>query len=649
MRRPAVLLVGFALLLGNTSACSDSEITARDDATSTTVTVHRSGLDGGSVKLTAVEPPTVDTGGYRLFGGSAARIQVQGGRLKPDADATITVSYPDDATREQVDNLAILRFEDDEWVALRPDSVDREKRTATVRTNRFSIWDIGWWDIEQATERAKTAARNLLSSDNLLLGGIGRAAGNPPVAEDCKYQALSLTVKLAAFVPKTIECVKFVREDATRKTYTLHLSNRHTEPYLLRLPEGVTYQAIAPEPTNPYSLLIDLLGRRTNDRSVVMAGGSMITLKVDATRFDKDKPAVISGSLDLTRPILDLMSASLQVVMPARPTDAVVRAVAATDQAARVGSCVYRHAERIAQLKPATMDAFGDAVGVALLDCAEIIKNFGIILAEKMVEGWNPAQYASAAAKALLGAQIRAAVLVWENAHVIPQLIGVVDELARNGFRTYAAELRYEEPPFGRLDEVMPAAGGAFDNPGSPPAEVRTFPSIGTECVDKVAGKDWNVWLYDPSTFAGTWYTQGKIGSSVYVTYVKPQFRGTVKDYFVHLTGNAACDGTLRDEYGTYNQEWRSYDSTPELSGFVVFQRVFVYVPNSDGWTPFFTASLYDPATGALIYLSTSDRAQRLEDELPTEDELKAKLSSQLDYFAHRADAQLGTSFVPER
>ncbi|WBB81012.1 hypothetical protein O7606_06420 [Micromonospora sp. WMMD882] len=650
MRRPAAVLVSLTILTAGTAACSgDGEITAGDETTHTTVTVRKSKLEGGRLEVTTVEPPTADTGGYRLFDGPASRVEVQGGKLGPDADATVTISYPQDATPAQVDNLAILRFEGDEWVALPPDSVDRGKHTATVRTDRFSVWDIGWWDVEQATEKARTTARNLLSSDNLLLGGIGRAAGNPPVAEDCKYQALPITVKLAGFVPKTIECVTFVRDDATRKTYTLHLSNRHTEPYLLRLPRGVTYQTVTPEPSNPYSLLIDLLGRRMNAQSVVMAGGSMITLKVDATRFDPDEPVVISGSLDLTRPVLDLMSASLQVVMPAKPTDAVVRAVAATDQAARVGACVYKHAEQIARLAPKTVQALGDAIGAAFVDCAEIMTNFGLILAEKMVEGWNPAQYASAAAKALLGSQLKAIVLVWQNAHVIPQMVGVVDELARNGLRTYTAELRYQDPPFDRLAEVMPAAGGAFGAPSAPHASVRTFPTIGTQCVDKVAGNDWKNWLYSPSSFAGRWYTQGKIRSALYVTYVKPQFRATVKDYFVHLTGNAECDGTLKDEYATYNQEWRSYDSEPTLDGLVVFQRVFVYVPNSDGWTPFFSASLYDPTTGALLHLTTSDTAQSLEDELPTEAALKSKLSSQLDYFANRADTQLGTDFVPGR
>ncbi|MFI6823311.1 hypothetical protein ACIBJE_20480 [Micromonospora sp. NPDC050187] len=648
MRRPAASLVSLALLVGITSACTDSgETTARDDATDTTVTVGESELDGGSLKLTTVEPPTVGTGGYKLFGGSATKVEVQGGKLEPDANATITISYPENATQEQVDNLAILRLEDDEWVALPPDSVDKKKHTATVRTDRFSVWDIGWWDVEQATERAKTTARNLLSSDNLLLGGIGRAAGNPPVAQDCKYQALPLTITLKAFVPKTIECVTFVREDATRKTFTLHLSNRHTEPYLLRLPRGVTYEAVTPEPTNPYSLLVDLLGRRMNDQSVVMAGGSMITLKVDAAQFGRDKPLVISGSLDLARPILDLMSASLQVVMPAKPTDAVVRAIAATDQAARVGSCVYKHFEKIAQLKPTTTQALGDAVGDAFTDCAEVMKNLGMILAQKMVEGWNPAQYASAAAKALLGSQIKAVVLIWQNSHVIPQMIGVVDELARNGFRTYTAEVTYQDPPFDRLDDVMPVAGGAFDNPSSPHASVRTFPTIGTQCVDKIAGNDWNNWLHSPSRFAGKWYTQGKTSSAAYVTYVKPQFRSTVKDYFVHLTGNGECNGKLKEEHGTYHQEWRSYDSKPDLNGFVVFHRVFVYLPNSDGWTPFFSATLFDPVTGALVYLTVSDTVQTLGEEVPAEDVLKSKLSSQLEYLTHRTDAQLGTSFVP--
>ncbi|WP_416904133.1 hypothetical protein [Micromonospora echinospora] len=648
MRRPVASLVSFALLVGIISACTDSgETTARDDTTDTTVTVGRSALDGGSLKLTTVEPPTAETGGYRLFDGSATRVEVQDGKLRPDADATVTISYPKNATSEQVDNLAILRLTDDGWVALAPDSVDRKEHTATVRTDRFSIWDIGWWDVEQATERAKSTARNLLSSDNLLLGGIGRAAGNPPVAKDCKYQALPLTIKLDAFVPKTIGCVTFVREDVSRKTFTLHLSNRHTEPYLLRLPKGVTYQAVTPEPGNPYSLLIDLLGRRMNGQSVVMAGGSMITLTVDTAQFDRDKRSVISGSLDLTRPILDLMSASLQVVMPAKPTDPVVRAVAATDQAAQVGSCVYKHLDRIAQLKPATTEALGDAVGDAFTDCAEVMKNLGMILAQKMVEGWNPAQYASAAAKALLGSQIKAVVLIWQNSHVIPQMIGVVDELARNGFRTYTAEVRHEDPPFDRLDEVMPAAGGAFGKPSSPHASVRNFPTIGTQCVDKIAGSDWNAWLYRRSEFAGRWYTEEKTSSAAYVTYVKPQFRRTVKDYFVHLTGNGECNGKLTDDYGTYNQEWRSYDSKPELNGFVVFHRVFVYLPNSDGWTPFFTATLFDPATGALIHLTVSDTVQSLEEEVPAEDLLKSKLSSQLEYLAHRTDAQLGTSFVP--
>ncbi|GLY22792.1 hypothetical protein [Micromonospora sp. NBRC 101691] len=650
MRRQVASLVSFALLVGITSACTDSgEATARDDATDTTVTVGKSALDGGNLKLTTVEPPTVETGGYRLFGGSATRVEVQGGKLRPDADATITISYPEDATPQQVDNLAILRLADDGWVALPPDSVDREKHTATVRTDRFSIWDIGWWDVEQATERAKTTARNLLSSDNLLLGGIGRAAGNPPVAKDCKYQALPLTIKLDAFVPKTIGCVTFVREDAARKTFTLHLSNRHTEPYLLRLPRGVTYQAVTPEPTNPYSLLIDLLGRRMNSQSVVMAGGSMITLTVDAAQFDGNKPLVISGSLDLTRPILDLMSASLQVVMPAKPTDAVVRAVAATDQAARVGSCVYKHAERIAQLKPTTTEALGDAVGAAFLDCAEVMQTFGMILAQKMVEGWNPTQYASAAAKALLGAQIKAVVLIWQNSHVIPQMIGVVDELARNGFRTYTAQVTYQDPPFGRLDEVMPAAGGAFGKPSSPHGSVRTFPTIGTQCVDRIAGNDWNTWLYSPSQFAGRWYPEEKTNSAAYVTYVKPQFRSAVKDYFVHLTGNGECEGKFTDEYATYHQEWRSYDSKPDLNGFVVFHRNLVYLPNSDGWTPFFSATLFDPVTGALIYMTVSDTVQALGEKVPAEDVLKSKLSSQLDYLAHRADAQLGTTFVPKK
>jgi transcriptional regulator NrdR family protein len=651
MRRSVALLLGLVVVVGPTVACTSDggSASARDDKTGTIVTVSRDKLDDGNLQLTTVNTPSVDTGGYKTFPGEATKVEVTGGKLKSGANAEVTISYPESATEEQVNNLVILRYEGSDWTALRPESVDKEKRTATVHTDQFSIWDIGWWDIEQATEKAKTKARNLFSSDGLL-SGIGRAAGNPPVAEDCVHQALTLTIELDAFVPKTIECAKFVQDDTSRKTYTLQLSNRHTEPYLLRLPKGVSYESVTPEPGNPYSLLVDLLGRRMNDRSVVMGGGTMVTLKVDANQLDKDKPSVISGTLDLTRPILDLMSASLQVVMPAKPTDTVVKALANTDQAAQVGSCVYKHFDQIAKLKPTTTDALGDAIGAAFVDCAEVMKNFGMIMAAKMVEGWDRTQYATAAAKALLGSQIKAVVLVWQNSHVIPQMIGVVDELARNGFRTYTAKVTYEDPPFTRLGEVMPTDGGAFDNPSAPHASVQTFPTIGTQCVDKVAGNDWSNWLYSPSQFAGKWYTEGKIGSAAYVTYVKPQFRSTVKDYFVHLAGNGECDGKLRDQYGTYNQEWRSYDSNPGLKGFAVFHRVFVYVPNSDGFTPFFSATLYDPATGALIYLTTSDNAQNpLEEELPSEDALKSKLASQLDYFTNRTDVQLGTDFVPNK
>ncbi|MFI6582808.1 hypothetical protein [Embleya sp. NPDC050493] len=151
-----------------------------------------------------------------------------------------------------------------------------------MSTDRFSLWGIGWWDVESAISTTVTKARNLLSTDGV--PGIGKRVANPPTVE-CAYPALTLTLDVEKFVPGAITCAKFDVTDGSRRTLDLYVSNPHFTPFLLDLPPGVRSVEAKPDPDNPYMLLARTMASAQNLPVAFLPAVGMIRLKVDLSKL----------------------------------------------------------------------------------------------------------------------------------------------------------------------------------------------------------------------------------------------------------------------------------------------------------------------------------------------------------------------------
>ncbi|WP_126642479.1 hypothetical protein [Embleya hyalina] len=609
------------------------------------------------LQLSTVEDAPPPIGAYKLFG-KPTRIEVRGGALAKGR-AVVTLDYPAEATPQQVENLRVLRYEGNEWQALTPEHVDTARRRVSVSTDRFSLWGIGWWDVESAISTTLTKARNLLSTDGVL--GIGKRVANPPTVE-CAYPALTLTLDVEKFVPGAITCAKFDVADASRRTLDLYVSNPHFTPFLLDLPAGVRSVEAKPDPDNPYTLLARTMAAAQNLPVAFLPAGGMIRLKVDLSKLTAG--AAITGTLDAATPLLDLATATFKGMLPAEPTDPVVRAVAVSHEAAEAFACMYKHGTEISKLpNPSAADIAGRLVAGAR-ECGDAIRKLGTRLAVAVGrQGWSPEQVASAAGKQveelcekLCPGMIRAILAMWEHEPLLMEVGTSIAEGA-NGFKVYRLGLAAVEPPFARLAEVLP--GG--DIPGftvRPPivdnnnrfggGTLETVPSPGTPCVDQLKGKHWDTWLYPQPQFAARSYLADDIATTISLWYVRRDFRDLTSDYFVQLVGSGKCTLKPTGRYQERLEETSEPYSGPRVKGLADFRGFLTYVPNADGFHTRPRAALYDPSTGVLVLVEgrVADSVTLEDPDPPTLDALERRVGSQVEYLVHRLDDQLGTQFV---
>lgn len=611
-----------------------------------------------ALRLSTVDDVPPPSGGYKLFG-KLTKIEVRGGELAKGR-ATVTMDYPAQATPQQVENIRVLRYEGNEWQALVPEHVDTAQHRVSVSTDRFSLWGVGWWDVEQAISTTLTKARNLLSTDGVL--GIGKRTATPPTVE-CAYPALTLTLDVGKFVPDAITCAKFDVADASRRTLDLYVSNPHFTPFLLDLPAGVRFVEAKPDPDNPYTLLARTMAAAQNLPVAFLPAGGMIRLKVDLSKPAAN--AAITGTLDAATPLLDLATATFKGMLPAEPTDAVVRAVAVTHEAAEAFACLYKRGTEIQKLpNPSAADIAGQLVAGAR-ECGDSMRKLGTRLAVAVSrQGWTAEQVASAAGKKIeeecerhCPGMVRAILVMWEHEPLLMEVGASIAEGA-DGFRVYRLGLAGAEPPFARLAEVLPGN----NIPGftvRPPivdnnnrfggGTLETVPSPGTPCVDELKGKHWGTWLYPQPQFAARSYLADDIATTITVWYVRKDFRDLTRDYFVQLVGSGKCTLKPTGRYQENLDEVSEPYAGPRVKGLADFRGFLTSVQNGDGFHTRPRAALYDPSTGVLVLVEgrIADSANPEGDSAPTLDALERRVGSQVEYFVHRLDEQLGTQFVP--
>ncbi|MFI1584657.1 hypothetical protein [Embleya sp. NPDC020630] len=611
-----------------------------------------------ALHLSTVDDVPPLSGAYKLFG-KPTKIEVRGGELAKGR-AVVTLDYPAEATPQQVENLRVLRYEGNEWQALTPEHVDTARHRVSVGTDRFSLWGIGWWDVESAISTTVTKARNLLSTDGVL--GIGKRVANPPTVE-CAYPALTLTLDVEKFVPGAITCTRFDVTDGSRRTLDLYVSNPHFTPFLLDLPTGVRFVEAKPDPDNPYTLLARTMAAAQNLPVAFLPAGGMIRLKVDLSKLTAG--AAITATLDAATPLLDLATATFKGMLPAEPTDPVVRAVAVSHEAAEAFACLYKHGTEISRLpNPSAADITGRLVAGAR-ECGDAMRKLGTRLAVAVSrQGWSPEQVASAAGKEIeelcekhCPGMIRAILAAWEHEPLLMEVGASLAEGA-NGFKVYRLGLAAAEPPFARLAEVLPDG----NIPGftvRPPivdnnnrfggGTLETVPNPGTPCVDQLKGKHWDTWLHPQPQFAAKSYLADDIATTITLWYVRNDYRDLTRDYFVQLVGSGKCTLKPTGRYQENEEQTSEPYQGPRVKGLADFREFLTYVPNADGFHTRPRAALYDPGTGvlALIEGKAADSTAPDKHTPPTLDALKRRVAGQLEYLIHRLDDQLGTQFVP--
>ncbi|MEV0392364.1 hypothetical protein [Polymorphospora rubra] len=621
---------------------------------------------GVDVALTRAEPPT-ELPGLPFMTPVGTFTDVAAGELPDGRHARLTLSYPDTLSAEEVDALYALRHDGERWHPLPPISVDTRERTVTVATLVFSTWGLGTWRFRERLDAFVDEVANQFSSDGIF-SAIGGLTATPPT-EHCPVLPLTLLVDTSEFVDDAIVCTRFRREDESRQTYDLFLSNTKGFPVELTLPDGVTYQEVRPAPSNAYSRMIRLARMlHTGNRTVVLPGGGMLKLQVDAAKLphvDQGRAAV-QGRLDVVTPVLELATAALQLATPLEPDDEVVRTIAEAQQMMDVVGCVADAAQQFVEKGERTLKALEGWFIATLATCSPAVealaKVFGEALTDYVYRKLRPEAFPELLQNAgrFVNVFNRVKVL-WENAHVVTQVAAFMREALTNGPVGYRLSLARHDPPLNLLDRVLPPPGTEMylvepDLQEFYAVERRygtaaRWPAIGHACQDQLPVR-WQDSYVDRTDrrqlylLANQSRTDGRmndVSTRAYVAHVPPEQRDTVKSFFTNLLGVTRCthtedrsrtDATAFDvgEWPAlavgFHTRWSPYASEPSEGSMVAAydERGYVVVLEAHRGS-IFTDSYNQPEV--------------------SEEQMAAALRDALGYLGHRADAMLGTRFAP--
>lgn len=637
-----------------------AEITTTNEETGLMVSAEVEGSDARIVTEKVSDPPAYPNE-YLTPVGDTTRVELQGGKLAEGESATLTFPYPDDLSAEEAEQLWVMHYDGERWDALPPLAVDTQAHTVTAAAAQFSLWSLSKWDWEDKFDDWARDFENAFSSDGLF-SGFGKLVAKP-YEEECDYQALTITVDASDFVEDPIICNRFDTSDLERQTYELFISNTQGFPVMLDLPEGVTYVDTKPTPANPYSKLIRFAQyAMNNERSVILPGGGMLELSVDSREMPGDgTPLEITGKLDFTTPILDLSSATLDLMLPVAPSDAVIDKIRTAHEVTSWIGCVLEQAQVISS-GPITLDELETALETAVSSCSQFTRalvEYIISVTAEIIYGTvlSPEQLAK-----LIPAW-RVVTTAWDNAHVFTQVASFIVEAIGEGPRDYTLKLTLNDPPLERMWEVLPTPGTKMYLEASNLVEYYELgggiygPSVVGYEVAPCLPTQWDMAWVD-NTYIGIESYDMSVDSDAnedgaddtmsvdgFVLHVPSAHRDDVSAYFTNMLGVTSCfeeptEGTW-DEWGTDMQQVTVSDWPDQTVGFTGN-----LLPYASELVPVTNIMAYD-SRGYIVVLYTSPGA-RLQDPYEvydmSADAILEALVPATDYLFERSDGMLGTT-----